>query len=318
MGDLIKSVGGALGDEGKTKLQRYTLWPSIRGDIESQLKAARELRTTGKQTLADWVKEYLSPSAGARTREEISTTLDPIYSGDLGRQLAGLSRTQTAAERMMLDSGANRATREWKGSMAGGVGGPSSYDRRLLASTLAPYYAQFATTEAARNRGDFDYLNQLKLANLGRRTAMEDSVTDRPLRAMDLERALYSGDLSNLANLLNLYKANTPYGFKYEPSWSERSGDIVDGLISAAATVYGMGAGGAAMGAMGGAAGGAGGAGGLLGMFGGSGGGQTNTGTNLPTNFGALPMAYQTQYLGLDQRYNNPMSPYYVPPGYYE
>lgn len=293
MGDLIKSIGAAAGDTGKTKLKRYTLWPSISGDIESSLEDARDLRTSSKNTLADWVTDYLNPQARTKADQEISF-LDSFYNRGYGNQLGALSRDQTAAERAMLEAGAAAATRGWKGSMAGGEGGLGSYNRRALSAVLAPYYAQFATNEANRNRANFDTVTGMQLSNLGRRTALDDAVIGRPLNAMELERNLFSGDLNNLTSLLNLYKANTPYGFQYKPSGTEKAGDIVDGLISAAASVYGMGAGGGMMGGAGGAGGG-----GLLSMFGGGGGGNPNAvqfyggGANAPGAFasGAGPLS---------------------------
>lgn len=267
LGDLIGDIGAAAGDTGKNTVERLTKNRDIQTQLDASLKDYTKTKTASSLALDQYIKDYLSGGAAAKTRTAQETgAIDRYYNGDVERQLAELRTRRAQAGDEALRRSLGYMTRTMNSDRLTGSSGGGSYDRQLALRMGGDLNLQTMLDNLNQERADQEYLRQSQLGLAGRRTGMADALALRDLVPANAMKSELGWNLGTLGDITKLDQMNNFYGVKYNPSASEMAGNITGDVASLAMSMYGMGM--------------FGGAGGMLGG-GGSGSSQTTgTGTN--------------------------------------
>ena len=184
LGSLIGGIGALAGDKGSITTQKNVKNRPLQKYINDLISKYGDFTKEGQASLGQYITDYLARTqAGeadaSRFAGEETGAISKFYSGDMAAQLAQLRAKREGAVNAAADVAAKQALRNVNLSRVGGEGGPSSYDSRLLISSLAPIRTGAALDRVNQERSDLDYLtgNQVSLA--GRRGALQNAITDR-------------------------------------------------------------------------------------------------------------------------------------------
>jgi hypothetical protein len=183
-----------------------------------------------------------------------------IYSGKLETQLGDLRRGQREARIGATESALGRARgAETARAAAMGLPGGSSYRNLMESRIMSDIMNQAAMEDAALARGDFNYLQQAQLGNLGVRQNMLGAMEQREMTPLQFASTARGIPLQNLSGIQAMDEANKIYNMYRKRGWMERAADAEQAFtdqinqgISMAGSVAGI-----AGGIMGGPVGGA-------------------------------------------------------------
>lgn len=303
LGDLIGDVGSAFGDKGQTNVVSRTKNPALQQRIDLGLADYDTVRSGGESALKDYITKYFANEAASKTRtgEEIGN-LDRYFNGGVANDLSGMRNRAYTDALSAGDLGSRFLLRNYKSSVAGQDGMPSStYFARAVMPSLYDIQTHAALARDAAERGDWGMLENARLGLTGQRNALANAQAGYGLVPENVRRQMYGQNLGYLGQIGQLDQANKFYGLEYSPSASEMAGKIVGDVGNTAMQLY-------SGGLMGGDMGGS----GLGSMFGGGGGG-TKTGNTVPGYWGS---GYSPAPTGTTTNWGSPSGPMSVAPGY--
>lgn len=220
--------------------------PVLQRGSNALIGDAGALRTSGQQTLDDYINQYLkqTKNAESNTAQEQSS-LDQFYNGGMAQQLAALRNSRATAANAAADSAVAEALHGVKSSAVGGQGTGSSYEDRLAMGAVLPIRTNVALQNADLARGDLNYLTQNQIGLAGQRTAMGDALAGRALVPYGVQAGMLGQNLGFQGQLLNQDQLNHFYGLHQDPStiggWTNALNQT-SGLINAGSGVIGAGA----------------------------------------------------------------------------
>lgn len=248
IGNVLGAIGGGGGSYSGVDVVKN---PRIQNLIQGDIGQLGTLQSQNQKSLSQFITEYLGnlPQARTYTGQEVSG-INQFYNGGMASQLAGLRSTYGTAVNNAADVAAQQAIRNVDASRLGEGGGPSSYDTRLMISSLAPIRTGTAVDLANQQRSDLGYITQNQLGLTGQRTALDTALAGYGLVPNQARTANFMSNIGALQGLTSLDQANNQYGVKYTPDTLETVGSSLSGFMtglgsdaSTVSSIMGMGIG---------------------------------------------------------------------------
>lgn len=164
-----------------------------------------------------------------------------IYSGKLETQLSDLRRGQREARIGATESALARARgSDTARAAALGLPGGGSYRNLMEARVMSDIMNQAAMEDAALARGDFNYLQQMQLGNLGARQNMLGAMEQREMTPLQVAASARGIPMQNLRAIQQMDEANKIYNMYRERDWLERAADAEGAFTDSISQAIGM------------------------------------------------------------------------------
>ena len=217
----------------------------LQGALNQSLEDYNALRTSGQQALGDYIKDYMSNAADAKTfgNQEEGAVSD-FFNGNLSNRLAALRTSRQQAVNNAADVGAQQAIRASNGADVADEGGGSSYQTRQLIGAVAPIRAQAAVDNANQERADLGFTTEGQMTNIGKRNDIINRTSGFGLVPQQTARSMFGQNEGFLGNMLQADQLNHFYGLKQQANpWADFADSADQGIMNAA-SIYSSVAGG--------------------------------------------------------------------------
>ena len=158
------------------------------------------------------VKGYATEEAGA---------LSNIYGGGMENKLSALRSERADAMRQAGDLARQGLRRDLKLAGFRSRGGAGSRLDKMAADRSQQIEVGIANQLADQSRADYDYLNRLQLANIGRRQGIMDSLASRELMPMQARNQMMGQQLNRLGQLGQIDRTNQIYHLAETPEYTQ-------------------------------------------------------------------------------------------------
>lgn len=212
------------------------------GQQQTQQNPYQVLETPRSSDLADRIKKILGASdkqqrkaetavgkyesalnrapADAFAKQE-SDYLSRFYDSRAQQELEGMRQRQGEALRQAGELARGNLRRDLKQSGFQSRGGASSrLDQMAMDRNLA-IESNIANRMSAAERGDYDYLNQMRAGALGQRGNIYDRLAGRELLPMQARNQLLQNQVGLLGNIGQQERANTLYHLAETPEYTQ-------------------------------------------------------------------------------------------------
>ena len=188
--------------------------------IKNILGASDKQQRQAEKAVGKYESALNRAPADAFAKQE-SDYLSRFYDSRAQQELEGMRQRQGDALRQAGELARGNLRRDLKASgFRSGAGGSSRLDRLALDRNMA-IESDIANRMSAAERGDYNYLNQMRAGALGQRGNIYDRLAGRELLPMQARNQLLQNQVGLLGNLSQQERANTLYHLAETPEYTQ-------------------------------------------------------------------------------------------------
>jgi hypothetical protein len=234
-GDIISAFEG----DPTFKLLDITKSPALQAALNELLKDYGSGKKSGQQAINDFITKFQSDSktANANGQQEIGN-IDRYFNGDVANTLAAQRSSRATAVKAAGDRALALSQKSRNLSQLTSGGGSNSYLARLGLKNASDIGVNEALDQSNMERGDFNWLEGQKQALTGRRSAMQDALTNRILVPSRIQQGFNASNLGFLQGWQGVNNANKFYGLQQERTVADRVGQGLDGALQLVMDYY--------------------------------------------------------------------------------
>lgn len=189
--------------------------PQVGTGLQQGYATNQATNTQGRQSLADWTREYLKqrPQAQQYAGEETGAISQVYGQGQdsLQGQLARIRQNRAAAMRDATEQSYRRAGRMNSVRQIASPGAGSGFLDRRYQQDLANVGTQAALQNSDLARQDAMYLNQQRLGQVGTRQQLMDNLLSREMQPYQMQSGMETDQVNRLGQLASLDYSQNAY-----------------------------------------------------------------------------------------------------------